>query len=459
MFGKNGNVLNSWIKEFLQLVFIQTIQAFIYALVIAFIIELAVANRGSMNQTDKSTSLGIISVIALTAIFKVEDILKKIFGFGSTKADHRNAIASIAKTGLALKIGSRVLDNGRKLIGGAGQVLGSHAKGVKARKNYLKDLDAYNKDNGLADANSQAKTAKQDKKVRLRQEAEMARKLAVNETDPDKKNALMAEANAKLEESLRIDDNASIGDNTLNAAQAVATNTQSAKSQVPKDYYQKMRQFEANYNKELDSIKKQKREGFKNIAKGLVETGAATVGFTAGAIIGGADGDLDEALSGGIAGMGIGDAIGTGAVDFSSSVLEFGEARLKNATSLINEYRENVAEAMAENVKDNEKEAVRNIQSINKNINDFVVREKQSIDEQAAKAVGQINTRINGANNRTIRSKVNTAVAPRVKAVKATVNNHSIKQLDNRIKKARTMVDMQYKTARLIKDEERTVLK
>ena len=39
MFGKKGAVLGGWIKEFCTLVFIQTIQAFIYALVISFIVR------------------------------------------------------------------------------------------------------------------------------------------------------------------------------------------------------------------------------------------------------------------------------------------------------------------------------------------------------------------------------------------------------------------------------------
>ena len=33
MFGKGGGALSTWIKEFCQLVFIQTLQAFIYAIV------------------------------------------------------------------------------------------------------------------------------------------------------------------------------------------------------------------------------------------------------------------------------------------------------------------------------------------------------------------------------------------------------------------------------------------
>ena len=37
MFGKKGGVLGSWIKEFCTLVFIQTIQAFIYAIIISVI--------------------------------------------------------------------------------------------------------------------------------------------------------------------------------------------------------------------------------------------------------------------------------------------------------------------------------------------------------------------------------------------------------------------------------------
>ena len=116
MFGKGGGLLSQWIKEFCELVFIQTLQAFIYAIVISFIVTI-LQNDTGLSKDDHNTAVGIISVVALTAIFKLEDMLRKVFGFGPTKADHGNAIASLAKWGFAMQMGKSVLDNGKKIIG------------------------------------------------------------------------------------------------------------------------------------------------------------------------------------------------------------------------------------------------------------------------------------------------------------------------------------------------------
>jgi len=86
-----------------------------------------------------------------------------------------------------------------------------------------------------------------------------------------------------------------------------------------------MRQFESNYKKEIKEINKNRREGIKNIARGVLESGGAVVGFTTGAIIGGADGNLGEAIQGGLTGMGAGDIIGKSVVDVPSSIIEYGE--------------------------------------------------------------------------------------------------------------------------------------
>ena len=118
MFGKGGGPIGTWIKEFCQLVFIQTLQAFVYAIVIIFIVEILKNDyRNQMDIGSHNTAVGIICVVALTAIFKLEDIAREIFGFGRTKADHGNAIASLAKWGFALSMGKSVLDNGKKIIG------------------------------------------------------------------------------------------------------------------------------------------------------------------------------------------------------------------------------------------------------------------------------------------------------------------------------------------------------
>lgn len=127
MGGKGGGPLASWIREFTTLVFVQTVQAFIYALILIVILQ-AMNPSGSESGDDFNTGVGLMSVFALTSLFKVEGIIRKIFGLGDTKAGHKGAIKSIAKTAFALKLGKRVLDNGKKISGG-----------IKSIRDYKKD--------------------------------------------------------------------------------------------------------------------------------------------------------------------------------------------------------------------------------------------------------------------------------------------------------------------------------
>lgn len=454
MFGKGGSALSIWIKEFCELVFIQTLQAFIYALVIAFIVEILKTGAGSdMTSDDHNGAVGIICVVALTAIFKVEDLVRNIFGFGKTKADHGNALASLARTKFALDLGKSVLDNGKKVLTGAGAVMGAHGKKVKARKNYLKDLEAYNKDNGLDGSRSTSGSSmlpsgadgvdtsrsdqykidakKRDQRIQLQQDAARARELAMNETDPAKKKALIAEAKSKLEQSKAIDFKIKEPISGSGLGGGTSSSGSSGKSaSLPKDYHQKMRQFQANYDKEIKEINKSKREGYKNLAKGILESGGAAVGFTAGAIMGGADGDIKEAIQGGVAGMGIGDRLMSGTVDLTSGVMEFAENRAKAASDMVHEYATNVKEAYKQQISDVDAQIQRGAQS----------------------AIDDINNQVSRARTRTS-SSARSAAKAAMKGLKTTYQNHSIKHLDKRINSAIDSIEKQARVSKISVDD------
>lgn len=410
MFGKGGGALSTWIKEFCELVFIQTLQAFIYAIVIAFIVEILTStqfsnNANMMSSDDHNTAVGIICVIALVSIFKVEDLARKIFGFGPTKADHGNAVKSIAKTAFAMQIGKRVLDNGGKILGGAGAVLGAGAKKIKAKKNYQADLEAYRKDNGL-DGSKGVGVISPDGGTKNRPELSDSAKSGA-ESMAQLKKQHMEEAKKKLEMSRNINDKNE--DGTINgkmreqkialfeqaqaerraAAEAAEKEKQYLSGQLtdtpissgstkgaslPKDYHQKMRQFESNFKKEIAEIDKQKKEGIKNLTKGITESGFALIGGTAGAVLGGADGNLDEAIQGGMAGMGLGDALGGGAVDITFKVTEVGkkaydkgrdvtkEVSQKGVKQTVNEHRNKYWDKEIKNTKKALEDSIRQIE-------------------------------------------------------------------------------------------------
>jgi len=159
MFGKGGGPLNSWIKEFCELVFIQTLQAFIFALTMGFIISIMNAQATAMDKTDSNSALAVVCIVALTSIFKVEEIARRIFGFGPTKADHGNAVASIGKSMIALQMGKNMLDNGKKIVGGFGAMWGGHKEKNRAIQRANKRYAALEKDNAGGGESSGASAA------------------------------------------------------------------------------------------------------------------------------------------------------------------------------------------------------------------------------------------------------------------------------------------------------------
>lgn len=291
MFGKGQGVLGAWIKEFCQLVFIQTIQAFIYAIIISFVVKIMVENQKvAMDVSDYRTGLGLICVFAMVSVFKVEDLARKIFGFGPTKADHGGAVKSIAKTAFAMQLGKRVLDNGKKVVGGAGKLLKSNKDAAKARRQLNEDK---------------------------------------------------ADLEADMKGGLNSDFKDDFGDTHASVNVAVGTKASSGGSSAGasggtagKNYNQRIRALQRENEAKLSEIKKQRAAALKDMASGVLETGGALYGATAGAIIGGADGDLDETIQGLMAGAGLGDAVGQAVVNVGAATSGFVSRRVDNVKDI-----------------------------------------------------------------------------------------------------------------------------
>lgn len=345
MFGKGGGALGAWIKEFCQLVFIQTIQAFIYAIIITVIMSLytqAVDIAENNSEVDYATSLGLFSVVALTSVFKIEDIARRLFGFGPTKADHGGAVKSIAKTAFALKLGGRVLDNAKKVGTGAKNWLGANKDAKKAASRLNRRMEAFNKDNegdGISESKGASQrridSEKRDEKLKLFADAQKARRLAQTETDPNKKKALIDEAKRKLAESKAIDD--TLKDSGIESRTSSRTGGKSG------NYHQTLLNLQEQYEKELSDAKKKRKEGFRTMTKGVMETGGAIIGGTAGGILGFADGNLDEGIQGAIGGAGFGDAVGSFATDTVFGANDLVDGAVKATTGAVKDYSKNIA--------------------------------------------------------------------------------------------------------------------
>lgn len=296
MGGKKGAVLSSWIKEFCTLVFIQTIQAFIYAIIIALICNLQWSNISDTN--DKNSAIGVIAVIALTSVFKVEEMVKKIFGIGSSKADVKGAMSSLAKTAIAWQFGKKVLDNGAKVAGGVKGIRDAAKGRAKLKQRMDRDLSTFNE----GDNSNPALSDGQDPYMEYYNKAKAAK--AAGDMEGYHKNMGIA---AGMKKNM----------NSSSGANGAATSSKSGKN--VRDYNAML----DRYQDQLDELKKKKSDGIRQIIQGVGETTGAVPGAIAGAIIGGADGNLDEALRGTGVGMGIGDTIGgsvsTTAYDFSTT--------------------------------------------------------------------------------------------------------------------------------------------
>lgn len=271
-----GKSLQGWFKEFGTLVFTQSIQAFIYAIIISIIMYgMKPTNAAGISAADQNAALGFISVIALTSVFKVEEMLRKLLGLGTSQASVKGAMGSIAKTAIALKMGKRVLDNGSKIGKGMAQRVKG---GSEIRK-----------------ANSKMEEGKAaNEKAEQRNKDDFAAR--ISEIDASSKTegekiALKKQAEYKRDE----------------------------KQTAIKERYQTLH---SENKSKVEEINKSRREGMKMMVSGTTEFGGSVLGGTMGGIIGGAHGDLGEATQGMLAGMGVGDAIGQASVETVSAGLE-----------------------------------------------------------------------------------------------------------------------------------------
>ncbi len=269
--GGKGGALSSWLREFMSLVFTQTLQAFIYAIIISFIMYGMTDLSADVSTDDQNASIGLMSVFALTSVFKIEDLSKKIFGISDNAAGHKGAMKSLAKTAFAIGIGKRALDN----VGKIGSGISSFAK-----------------------------TGSESRKARLR---------AKEDLDDLKKPTVGAVGGGSA--TVGEPGSATGGDSDSSGAAGMSAAASTGKGTSQEEYNKKVRNVLRTYEDKQAELKKARMEGIKSIATGLAESIAVIPGAIAGGVIGGADGDIDEMLRGIAAGAGVGDAIGAGAVN------------------------------------------------------------------------------------------------------------------------------------------------
>lgn len=286
---KNSNIFNTWIREFCSLVFIQTIQAFIFAIIISLIVSIMTpVGSTAVQRADLIGATGMIAVIALASISKIEELVKKIFKVQPGVADPsmRGGMKSLATTMMAAKLAGRVGDNVKKVAGGIGGAVSANNAIRQTKGRFARDMKQYN-------PNAQVGAASEAPKINPPSSGSGEQTQKTTSTEAGNKNSNLGAG------TTGVDGNAAIG------APDVGQNPKAMK-----DYYAKL----DAYQDKMKDLKKKRRDAIISIGSGLTETAGAAAFGTIGAVGGAAIGEGKEIIQGGLSGMGVGDAIGGAAM-------------------------------------------------------------------------------------------------------------------------------------------------
>ncbi len=126
-------IFGVWFKELATLIFTQTVQAFLLAIIMAIIVQALQSSSG----VGSTYGAGLLAIIALSQFNKIELLIKNIFGVTS----QFNVGMESGRAGLlgSLMLGKMALSGAKKVGDNAGKILDGRreAKASKARTNAL----------------------------------------------------------------------------------------------------------------------------------------------------------------------------------------------------------------------------------------------------------------------------------------------------------------------------------
>lgn len=280
-------IFGTWFREIATIIFTQTVQAFLLAVVMSIIISALGKNTGAGDQDGQTAAAGLLAIIALSQFGKIELLIKNIFGVTSGLADvsmQGGRAGLTAGKMLALGGAKRLMDNGKKV-----------ATGVKALKTKGE----------IKDMTKEMKQLENDKEI-------------------DAVGGQMESMGRKLTSAVGGD---SEGLNVSSGAILDALNAQTDAIKQQTAEIQRNRQEDKikDLAKKIEEANKVKHEQIKTGVSGITETIGAAYGATAGLTYGLAQGDhIGEAT---LAGAGAGDIIG-------QEVTNLGDSTIKTAKSV-----------------------------------------------------------------------------------------------------------------------------
>lgn len=151
--GKPSNVLRSWLKNFSTTVFMQTFHA--AYMVVALQILAKLYGRNTLTNLN-ATQVGIVSIVLITGLVKLEKLIKGMFGIGDSLAgDLKNGTKSIKnamESGMGLLSASKAIGDNVPKMNDA----------VKRKEAYGKQLNALKGPEKAKEAFDKAKEAKKN---------------------------------------------------------------------------------------------------------------------------------------------------------------------------------------------------------------------------------------------------------------------------------------------------------
>lgn len=293
------DVFMVWLKEFCSLIFTQTVQAFLLAIIMSVVV--ATATNDTIEEQDIAVSAtGIIAIIALSSISKVELLVKKIFGVESQFGDPsmRNGMGALAGSLIAAKLAGRALNNVPKMASGL--------KGLDTRKARANALAKRNRDLAAAAGRRTGGSGVAAGNMALQQ---------AGGTDTSGDSAAVGVTAAGRAGNAA----SNVSNLTINASN-VDIGGQGA-SESNKITAEKFNKINDDYEKALSDIKKGRRESMQKLASGLLETATLPAGAIGGLTVGLATGDNPLKAAG----------VGIGATDYISEKLVSGVSAMGDA--------------------------------------------------------------------------------------------------------------------------------
>lgn len=281
------DIFTVWLKEFCSLVFTQAVQAFLLAAIMSVVVATASGNLPT-NRGAAASATGIIAIIALTAVSKIEMLVKKIFGIESQFGDPsmKSGMAGLAGTLIGARLAGRVLNNVGKVGGGLADMRKGKRAAAQARTNLAEQLGKQNS-GGTADPNAPTVAASGGQSKTYEHAVNWNAYKAAKEAKKNSKNLAINATNVNVD-----------GKNN--------------------NFEDKKAEILQKYNDALEKANEQTKAGAYKALSGVTESIGGVAGGIAGATIGLASGDAILQKAG--VGMGVGDFVGESTVKVVQTV-------------------------------------------------------------------------------------------------------------------------------------------